>query len=110
MPKDQMTTPYNPVVVNTGTKLVVIDTGTGEAKFEQQQGCGRPVPNQPEAAGIDRNAVDTVIISHFHGDHINGLITADNKLAYPNAEILVPAAEWKFCMDDGEMSRATGER
>ena len=47
-----------------------------------------------------------VIISHFHGDHINGLITPDNKLAFPNAEILVPAAEWKFFMDDGEMSRA----
>ncbi len=51
-----------------------------------------------------------VIISHFHGDHINGLITPDKKLAYPNAEILVPAGDWKFFMDDGEMSRATGDR
>ena len=33
-----------------------------------------------------------MIISHFHGDHINGLLAADNKLAFPNAEILVPAA------------------
>ena len=32
-----------------------------------------------------------VIISHYHGDHINGLIKADKTLAYPNAEILVPA-------------------
>ena len=44
-----------------------------------------------KAAGIDRNAVDIVIISHFHGDHINGLITPDNKPSFPNAEILVPA-------------------
>ena len=43
------------------------------------------------AAGIDRSAVDVVIISHYHGDHINGLLMDDNSLTYPNAEILVPA-------------------
>jgi len=51
-----------------------------------------------------------VVISHFHGDHVNGLLTADNQPAFPNAEVLVPAAEWKFWMDDGEMSRASGDR
>ena len=51
-----------------------------------------------------------VVISHFHADHVNGLLTADNKLAFPNAEILVPAPEWKFWMDDGEMSRASAGR
>ena len=35
--KDMMTTPYNPVVVNTGAKLAVIDTGTGEANFERSK-------------------------------------------------------------------------
>ena len=58
------------------------------------------------AAGIDPKAVDMVVISHFHGDHINGLLNADNTLAFPNAEVMVPAAEWKYFMDDGEMSRA----
>ncbi len=33
-----------------------------------------------------------------------------NKLAFPNAEVLVPATEWKFWMDDGEMSRASKGR
>jgi glyoxylase-like metal-dependent hydrolase (beta-lactamase superfamily II) len=37
---------------------------------------------------------------------VNGLLAADNKPAFPNAEIKVPAGEWKFWMDDGEMSRA----
>ena len=105
--KRPMTTPYNPVVVNTGSKLVVIDTGTGEAALRAQQGR-RPANSTPisAASGIDRNAIDVVIISHFHGDHINGLLTPDNKPAFPNAEIMVPAAEWKYFMDDGEMSRA----
>ena len=110
LPKDQLTTPYNPIVVNTAGKLVVIDTGTGEAAYERSKGVTGQVQTNLKAAGIDRNAVDTVIISHFHGDHINGLITADKKLAYPNAEVLVPAGDWKFFMDDGEMSRATGDR
>src|SRR5262249_29938903 len=55
---------------------------------------------------MDPKSVDTVIISHYHGDHVNGLLRADNSLTFPNAEILVPAAEHKFWMDDGEMSRA----
>jgi len=109
-PKDLMTTPYNPIVVNTSGKLVVIDTGTGEAAYERSKGVTGQFQTNLKAAGIDRNAVDMVVISHFHGDHINGLITPDKKLAYPNAEILVPAGDWKFFMDDGEMSRASGDR
>ena len=62
------------------------------------------------AAGFDPKAVDMVVISHFHGDHVNGLLTADGTPAFPNAEVLVPAAEWKFWMDDGEMSRAPAGR
>src|SRR5262245_8940950 len=108
--KDMMTTPYNPIVVNTGGKLVVIDTGTGEANFERTKGVTGQFHSNLKAAGIDRGAIDTVVISHFHGDHINGLLSPDNKLAFPNAEVLVPAAEWKYFMDDGEMSRAPAGR
>jgi glyoxylase-like metal-dependent hydrolase (beta-lactamase superfamily II) len=110
MEKDMMAIPYNPIAVNTGSKLVVIDTGTGEANFERSKGAGGQFHGNLKAAGIDRNAVDIVIISHFHGDHINGLLTPDNKPSFPNAEILVPAAEWKYFMDDGEMSRAPAGR
>jgi glyoxylase-like metal-dependent hydrolase (beta-lactamase superfamily II) len=109
-PKDLMTTPYNPIVVNTGGKLIVFDTGTSEAAFVNSKGQTGQFQNNLKAAGIDRNAVDMVVISHFHGDHINGLLTPDNKPAFANAEILVPAAEWKFFMDDGEMSRAPAGR
>jgi glyoxylase-like metal-dependent hydrolase (beta-lactamase superfamily II) len=110
MEKDMMTTPYNPVAINTGSKLAVIDTGTGEANYKKSNGAGGQFISNLAAAGIDRNAVDTVIISHYHGDHINGLLMADDSLTYPNAEILVPAVEHKYWMDDGEMSRATNGR
>ena len=41
---------------------------------------------------------------------MNGLLTADGTPSFPNAEVLVPATEWKFWMDDGEMSRASAGR
>ena len=102
--------PYNPIVINTGTKLALVDTGTGDEGFKSSKGINGRLPISLAAAGIDPASIDAVIISHYHGDHINGLIKADGLLAFPNAEILVPAAEHKFWMDDGEMSRATKPR
>jgi len=108
LPPDKAIHSYNPMVINTGSKLIVVDTGLGPAQFEQSKGTLGQFQANLAAAGIDRNNVDTVIISHFHGDHINGLLSADNKSAYPNAEIMVPSTEWKFWMDDGEMSKGIG--
>jgi glyoxylase-like metal-dependent hydrolase (beta-lactamase superfamily II) len=104
--KDVFVGPYNPIVVNTGQKLVLIDTGTGEAAFNSSKGASGQFLTNLAAAGMDAKSIDAVIVSHFHGDHINGLLRADNSLTFPNAEVLVPAAEMKFWMDDGEMSRA----
>jgi glyoxylase-like metal-dependent hydrolase (beta-lactamase superfamily II) len=107
---DQVVVPYSPIVVNTGSKLVVIDTGTGESNFTNSKGAAGQFLGNLKASGIDRDQVDTVIISHFHGDHINGLLTPEAKPAFSKAEILVPAAEWKYFMDDSEMGKQTTDR
>ena len=96
---------YNPLVVNTGSKLVVIDAGGGSPAFQQTKGTLGQFHNNLAAAGIDKNAVDVVILSHLHGDHINGLLDAENKLAFPNAEVLMPAADIKFWTDESNVSR-----
>jgi glyoxylase-like metal-dependent hydrolase (beta-lactamase superfamily II) len=106
MSSDIFFNPFNPIVVNTGAKLVLIDTGLGEALYQKNKGAVGQLLVNLAAAGIAANAIDTVIISHYHPDHVNGLLRADNSLAFTNAEILVPAEEHKFWMDDGEMSRA----
>jgi len=102
--------PYSPVVINTGSKLILIDTGNSEAAYQRSNGAVGQLLTNLAAATIDPKAIDTVLISHYHGDHVNGLLRADNSLAFPNAEILVGAEEHKFWMDDGEMSRASKGR
>ena len=110
LPKDKMTITYAPLVINTGGKIVVIDTGNGAAAFASSKGNVGQFATNMQAAGFDPNSVDMVVISHFHGDHVNGLLNAEGTLAFPNAEVLVPAVEYKYWMDDGEMSKASGER
>ncbi len=107
---DVFTIYYAPLVINTGGKLVVIDTGNGAVANVNSKGAAGQFAANMAAAGFDPKAVDTVVISHFHGDHVNGLLAADGTPAFPNAEVLVPATEWKFWMDDGEMSRASPGR
>jgi glyoxylase-like metal-dependent hydrolase (beta-lactamase superfamily II) len=108
LPTDKMTVPFNPMVVNTGSKLMVIDTGYGPEVFTQSKGARGQFLTNLVAAGVDPKAVDTVIISHFHPDHINGLVNGAGGSAFPNAEIKVPAQEAAFWMDDGNMNKAQG--
>jgi len=103
---DKMKNTYSPIVLTTGGKRVLFDTGNGEAAVAQSNNERGTLNANLAAAGIGRNTVDAVVISHFHADHVNGLLMSDNSRAFPNAEILVPENEWKFWMDDGEMSRA----
>ena len=95
---------FTALLVNTGDKLVLIDTGTAGQIVDS---AGFMLGNLA-AAGIAPSAIDTILISHFHPDHIDGIKTKDGDKVFANAEILVPEPEWAFWMDDGNMSRATG--
>lgn len=101
MPKGRVVVPFNPVVINTGSKLVLIDSGFGAVNPMAGQ-----LPANLAAAGIDAKAIDIVILSHLHPDHINGVKTKDNQLAFPNAEIKVPAPDWAFWMSEENNSKA----
>ena len=102
MPEEKLATPFTTLLVNTGKKLILLDTGTGG---QIASTAGSFIENL-KAAGIDPKAIDTIVISHFHPDHINGIKTKDNGLVFPNAEIMVPEAEWKFWNDDANMRAA----
>jgi glyoxylase-like metal-dependent hydrolase (beta-lactamase superfamily II) len=105
MPHDKLATPFTTLIVNTGNKLVLLDTGTGG---QISPTAGMVVDNLA-AAGLSPRDVDLVVISHFHPDHINGIKDKDNNLTFPNAEIMVPAPEWAFWMDDANLNAAAGD-
>jgi glyoxylase-like metal-dependent hydrolase (beta-lactamase superfamily II) len=106
LPAGQVTIPFNPMVINTGSKLIAIDTGNGAAAFAASKGAVGQLQSNLAAAGIDAKAIDIVLISHMHGDHVGGLRNADGGLAFANAEIKVPAVEWDFWMNDENMGKA----
>ncbi len=91
LPGDALRNDYTPVVVNTGSEVVLFDTGNGPARRP-----GRGVLRQRLAeTGIAPEQVDIVVITHFHPDHIGGLMEGDDP-AFPNARYVTPRAEFDF--------------
>jgi glyoxylase-like metal-dependent hydrolase (beta-lactamase superfamily II) len=106
MPKGMITVPFNPQLINTGSKLILIDCGLGGALFEASKGAfGRTLANLT-AAGVDPASIDVVMMSHLHPDHTNGIRAADGSLAFPNAAIMVPAKDWEFWMSEENAAKA----
>ncbi|HYZ31452.1 MAG TPA: MBL fold metallo-hydrolase, partial [Crenalkalicoccus sp.] len=103
LPTDGLRIPFTITVVDTGRQLIVFDTGNGP------QAAGAPIGRFDEnfrAAGLDPAKVALVVLSHFHGDHIGGLVTAESGMAFPNAELVVPATEWAWWTDEGNVTRS----
>lgn len=92
----------NAYAVNTGERLVLIDSGTATA-FGPTLG---KLPENLAAAGIDPAAVDVVLLTHMHPDHINGIVTGDGTAAFPNAELVVHQADWDFWTDESRTNAA----
>lgn len=105
---EKLSIPFNPFAFTNGNRVVLIDTGMGPAANTQNPAVGNTVKNLT-AAGYDPAKITDVVISHFHGDHINGLLNGANP-TYPNAQVWVPAPEWKYWTDEGEISRAPDAR
>jgi glyoxylase-like metal-dependent hydrolase (beta-lactamase superfamily II) len=102
LPADFVSIPFTVVVIKTGGKTIMCDSGTGG---QVQPTAGKLAANM-KAAGIDPAKIETILISHFHPDHIFGLMEKDtNKALYPNAEIIVSDAEYKFWTDPAAIDR-----
>ncbi|MBY0337498.1 MAG: MBL fold metallo-hydrolase [Acetobacteraceae bacterium] len=102
LPTDTITIPFTITFVQRGDVLAVFDAGNGVTPAGATQ--GRMIANMA-AAGIDPARVTHVIHSHFHGDHINGLLNGEGGRAFPNARVLVPAPEWAWWTEAGNESR-----
>lgn len=91
-PGDSISLSIQPLLVRTGERLVLIDTGAGPA----MGGVGGKLQDSLKAAGVDPADITEVLISHSHGDHIGGLVGPDGGLMFPNAVIRIEANEWDF--------------
>jgi len=99
--KDPVQTSVNVFLINTGDKLVLVDTGAGTFFGPT---LGRML-TALKAAGYQPEQVDEIYISHMHGDHIGGLL-ADGKAAFPNAVVRAEKADGEFWLSQAKMEAA----
>jgi glyoxylase-like metal-dependent hydrolase (beta-lactamase superfamily II) len=96
MKPDPVPTSVNVFLVNTGSQLALIDAG---AAASMGPGLGQLQANLA-AAGIKPEDIDLIALTHVHPDHSNGLIRADGKAAFPNAELVVGQADAAFWLNE----------
>ena len=99
LPTTHIDVPYTCFVVELDGKRYLLDTGFAD---NGAAGTGH-LHQHMRAAGIDPANIDAVIISHMHGDHINGLRRKDGSLVYPKAKVHIPQDEAAFWLDDARM-------
>jgi glyoxylase-like metal-dependent hydrolase (beta-lactamase superfamily II) len=103
IPNEVLPIPFNITLLKFSNEMVLFDAGTG-GQF--QPTAGAMIANMA-AAGIQPAQITKVIVSHFHPDHVFGLMSKapDNSPVFPNAAIYVPSNEFKFWMDSSIFTR-----
>jgi glyoxylase-like metal-dependent hydrolase (beta-lactamase superfamily II) len=103
--KDPVETSDNGFLINTGSKLVLIDTGAGTLFGPT---LGKLLSNL-KASGYRPEQVDEIYITHMHGDHVGGL-SADGKPSFPNAIVRAAQQEADFWLSKSHMDAAPKDR
>jgi glyoxylase-like metal-dependent hydrolase (beta-lactamase superfamily II) len=98
-------TAINTYAVNTGDKLILVDTGYGNMAGPD---AGLLLANL-RAAGFEPGQVDAVVITHMHPDHVGGLLDPQGNPVFENAALLVNDKEYAFWTDEGTASRAPAD-
>ncbi|WP_217433726.1 MBL fold metallo-hydrolase [Caulobacter sp. S45] len=88
-PTDKITLGVDALLVEGGGRVMLFDTGLGP----KVQGV---LSQSLALAGVSPDAVTDVFITHTHGDHVGGLVTADGRLAFPRAVVRMSATEWAW--------------
>ncbi|WDZ77311.1 MBL fold metallo-hydrolase [Ensifer adhaerens] len=95
LPTEALVNSFSPVLVDTGTEVVLFDTGMGEGGREA--GLGR-LADGIRAAGYVPEQLSVVVVTHMHGDHIGGLMET-GKPAFANARYVMGETEYAFWKD-----------
>jgi glyoxylase-like metal-dependent hydrolase (beta-lactamase superfamily II) len=87
--------PVNAFLVDIAGRKILIDAGSGTA---MQPTLGK-LPENLRAAGTPPEAITTILLTHLHSDHANGLIDAAGNAVYPNAELMLHELESRFYLE-----------
>ncbi|RED12835.1 putative metallo-hydrolase [Pontivivens insulae] len=96
LPTGQAEFTFSPTLVNTGSELILFDTGNGP-----QEGGTSGLVTQMEAAGYSADQVDTVVLTHMHPDHIGGMTDAAGAATFSNAAYVTGATEYNMWSQAG---------
>ncbi|WP_166263263.1 MBL fold metallo-hydrolase [Marinobacter caseinilyticus] len=96
-----LTTSVNGYLINTGKKLVLVDTGAGSL-FGPTLGN---LANNMAASGYKAGDVDEVYITHMHPDHVGGLVSEGERV-FPNAVVRANQQDADFWLSDKNLSEA----
>ncbi|CAN7658772.1 MBL fold metallo-hydrolase [Phyllobacterium sp. LjRoot231] len=103
-----MPIPLTVVVLKIGDRLIMMDAGSGVGQW---QANATHLPANMKAAGIDHTKIDTVIISHFHPDHVWGLMEKEtNAPVFSNAELIANEIEYNWWTDPGRVEKLADAR
>lgn len=93
----------NLLLIKKGHQYILFDTGNGLGKNEN---IGRLI-EQMQASNIEPHRVTDIILTHAHGDHINGILLPDGSFAFKNAKYYVSKKEFDFWMNSDHASTKT---
>ena len=78
----------NCFVMRYNFKTFLIDAGNFDPKGS--------LVTKLAAANVKPKAVDYILLTHMHPDHVGGLVDKDGAAVFPNAKVYVTYEEWKY--------------